>query len=64
MKLIIIHQLMIIKKGVSDIINIALNRADIIITTGGLGPTDDDLTKEVISETLGLELIRDKNIER
>ena len=51
------------KQRVSDIINIALNRADIIITTGGLGPTDDDLTKEVISETLGLELISDKNIE-
>ncbi|OZV12955.1 competence/damage-inducible protein A [Tissierella sp. P1] len=51
------------KQRVSDIINIALNRADIIITTGGLGPTDDDLTKEVISETLELELISDKNIE-
>ncbi len=51
------------KKRVSDIINIALQRADIIITTGGLGPTDDDLTKEVISETLGLELISDKDIE-
>lgn len=28
-----------------EVINIALNRADIIITSGGLGPTQDDLTK-------------------
>ena len=35
---------------------IAMGRADIIITTGGLGPTCDDLTKNVIAEALGLEL--------
>lgn len=35
---------------------IAIGRADIIITTGGLGPTCDDLTKNVIAEALGLEL--------
>lgn len=35
---------------------IAMGRADIIITTGGLGPTCDDLTKNVIAETMGLDL--------
>ena len=30
---------------------------DIMITTGGLGPTHDDFTKEVISEALGIELV-------
>ena len=35
---------------------IAMGRADIIITTGGLGPTCDDLTKNVIAEALGLDL--------
>lgn len=30
---------------------------DVMITTGGLGPTHDDFTKEVISEALGLELV-------
>ena len=41
-------------------LNHALDRADVVITTGGLGPTQDDLTKETISETLGLELIPDE----
>lgn len=31
-------------------------KVDLIITTGGLGPTQDDLTKEVISEALGLKM--------
>ncbi|MDK2798416.1 MAG: nicotinamide-nucleotide amidase [Clostridiales bacterium] len=34
----------------------ALKRADIVILTGGLGPTKDDLTKEIVAETLGLSL--------
>ena len=35
----------------------AMNRADIIITTGGLGPTTDDLSKETIAELLELPLV-------
>jgi len=38
----------------------ALSRCDVVITTGGLGPTQDDLTKEVIAETLGLKMIQDE----
>ncbi len=34
----------------------AWSDADLVITTGGLGPTSDDLTREVISEVLGLKL--------
>ena len=37
-------------------LELARTRADIIITTGGLGPTYDDLTKQVICETFGREL--------
>ncbi|MEG6615685.1 competence/damage-inducible protein A [Peptococcaceae bacterium 1198_IL3148] len=35
----------------------SLERSDIIITTGGLGPTSDDLTKETIAEVLGLPMV-------
>lgn len=34
----------------------ALSETDLVITTGGLGPTQDDLTKEIICETMGFEL--------
>jgi nicotinamide-nucleotide amidase len=52
------------KSRLTDVINIALNRANLIITTGGLGPTNDDLTKEIVSEALGLELEEDYNMEK
>ena len=44
----------------ADCVRIARERADIIITTGGLGPTCDDLTKQILAETFGLELVADK----
>ena len=37
-----------------------LGRADAVIVTGGLGPTSDDLTREITAEVLGLELITDE----
>lgn len=39
-----------------DCIRIARSRADIIISTGGLGPTCDDLTKQILASSFGLEL--------
>jgi nicotinamide-nucleotide amidase len=37
----------------------ALTRSDLIVTTGGLGPTFDDFTKELFAELLGAELVED-----
>ena len=41
-------------------VNIAKARADIIITTGGLGPTCDDLTKQTLARCFGKELVFDQ----
>lgn len=37
--------------------------ADIVITTGGLGPTSDDRTRDIIAEALGLELLYSDEVE-
>lgn len=41
-------------------LQLAGSRSDIIIITGGLGPTDDDITKQTIAEALGISLVEDK----
>ena len=43
-------------------VDIAINRADIIITTGGLGPTFDDVTKQTLAEAFGRKLILNEEV--
>src|SRR6266446_1424061 len=51
-------------KDLVRVITTALSRADILILSGGLGPTEDDLTREAVAETLGLQLCRDQEVVR
>ena len=44
------------QKRMIDTLNQAWKRADLIITTGGLGPTQDDITREAIGKLVGEEL--------
>ena len=41
----------------------ACERADVVLVTGGLGPTQDDLTREALAELVGVPLIRDGDLE-
>ena len=42
----------------------ALSRADVVITIGGLGPTEDDITKEASAAAIGMELLPDEESAR
>ena len=44
------------EKRLKETFETALKRADVIILTGGLGPTKDDLTKETVAQAIGLSL--------
>ena len=47
---------------IRDAISRALDRADIVLTTGGLGPTKDDITKQVMCRYFGGELRHDPQV--
>ena len=49
-------------RRLKDALDVARKRADIIITTGGLGPTYDDLTKQTICEAFGKPLVLHQDI--
>ncbi len=50
--------------NLEQVFKIAATRADIIIVTGGLGPTQDDITKEILAKTLGLDLVYDEALAK
>ena len=49
------------KNRLAEAFRTALKRSDIVILTGGLGPTEDDLTKEVCAEVMGIPLVDDSH---
>lgn len=49
-------------KSISDAIDRCLEVADVVFMTGGLGPTKDDITKKVICEKFGTELVLNEQV--
>ena len=47
------------REDLAELFHEALVRSDLILTTGGLGPTFDDFTKELLAEILGADLLED-----
>src|SRR5690242_21319839 len=47
-----------------SVLRLALERSDAVIVCGGLGPTQDDITREAIAEVMGVELERDPEVVR
>ncbi|NMB96881.1 MAG: competence/damage-inducible protein A [Clostridiaceae bacterium] len=48
-------------KRLKTTLNLALQRSDVVIMTGGLGPTKDDITKETVAEVLNRMLVLDED---
>ena len=49
-------------RDIQQAVGEALARADLVITTGGLGPTSDDITRDLIAQLLGKELRQDAHV--
>jgi nicotinamide-nucleotide amidase len=45
-----------------EIISRAIERSDLVITSGGIGPTQDDLTREIVAKATGRELVLDPEL--
>jgi nicotinamide-nucleotide amidase len=51
-----------VRDDLARVLRDALDRADLVVATGGLGPTEDDLTREAVAEVLDLPLAEDATI--
>jgi nicotinamide-nucleotide amidase len=49
---------------IESVLRAALDRADAVIVCGGLGPTQDDITRDVIADVMGVPLLRDDAVEQ
>jgi nicotinamide-nucleotide amidase len=47
---------------IAEVIRLALGRADVVITTGGLGPTVDDMTREGVAAATGRDLVLNEDL--
>ena len=46
----------------NEVIDRALDRSDVVVTSGGLGPTQDDLTREIVAQVTGRDLVLDPGL--
>ncbi len=51
-------------EAIREAIAESLTRCDVLLITGGLGPTTDDITREITAELLGLPLLLDESVVR
>lgn len=57
-----VHTISDDKQIISNTIRQCLQESDLVITTGGLGPTHDDITKTTIAELFGVEMRQDEEV--
>lgn len=50
------------RDDLADALKLALSQADLVVTSGGLGPTDDDITRETVAAVFGLPLEEDEGV--
>ena len=50
------------RERMTEVIRTALSRADVVVLNGGLGPTEDDITRDVCAELMGAELKEDPQV--
>ncbi len=52
------------KERIIDALTAALSKSELVVVSGGLGPTADDITKEAVCEALGLELVENPKCKK
>ncbi|MBT5830828.1 MAG: competence/damage-inducible protein A, partial [Candidatus Latescibacteria bacterium] len=51
------------EQRIVDVLNLALDRSDVVITSGGIGPTVDDMTRLTVAEATGRKLVYSEELE-
>ncbi len=52
------------EQRIVDVLNQALDRSNVVITSGGIGPTVDDITRQAVAEATGRRLVYSEELER